>query len=183
VTQAEQNQAFLMLFLRTEPRIYSYIRALVFNDADADELLQETAADLWRKFDEYDPATGDSGFTAWALSFARHKVLNYQRQRCRTGSLVFSEAVMHKLADRAAAQADQLHDTVSALQHCLEKLPAADRDLIHQRYLPGATNRSIAQSTGRSESQISRTLTRIYAALLQCIRNAMETGRYKITSP
>jgi DNA-directed RNA polymerase specialized sigma24 family protein len=57
-----------------------------------------------------------------------------------------------------------------ALESCLDGLASHDLELVQKRHEPGATNRSVSQSLGRSESAISRALNRIYLALLECIR-------------
>jgi DNA-directed RNA polymerase specialized sigma24 family protein len=60
-----------------------------------------------------------------------------------------------------------------ALDSCLDGLSSDDRELVKKRHEPGATNRSLSKTVGRSESAISRALNRIYLALLQCIRAKM----------
>ena len=42
--------------------------------AEAEDLLQETAKVLWKKFGDYDPKLP---FLPWAKAFARYEVLNY----------------------------------------------------------------------------------------------------------
>ena len=45
------QQRFLALFLRSEREIFRYIAALVPNVIDAEEIVQQTALELWAKFD------------------------------------------------------------------------------------------------------------------------------------
>jgi len=68
----------MRLFLASERRIHGFLLVLVPHWADVDDLLQDTAAVLWRKFDEFEP---DCDFIAWALSIARFQVLNYRKKR------------------------------------------------------------------------------------------------------
>jgi hypothetical protein len=56
------TERFVRLFLDGQREILRYILALVPGIDDAQEILQETAVDLWQKFDRYDPAIP---FTPW----------------------------------------------------------------------------------------------------------------------
>jgi DNA-directed RNA polymerase specialized sigma subunit len=49
-------------------------------------------------------------------------------------------------------------------------LPDKDRRIVKLRYQPGATNRTVAEEVGKSDSAISRSLNRIYGLLLNCIQ-------------
>lgn len=75
-----QEDLFRQQWVHWQPRIYAYIRTLVFNRSDAEDLLQEVAAVLWRKIDEFEPGTR---FDQWAFSVARNKVLNFQKKKGR----------------------------------------------------------------------------------------------------
>ena len=88
---------------------------------------------LWQKFDEFD-ATRD--FRKWAFGVARYQALAYLRDRVRDRH-VFDDALVHRLAEDAAA-ADQRHEAQrEALDQCLQKLPAAQRELVLAAYTKG----------------------------------------------
>lgn len=57
-----------------------YILALIPNLAEAREILQSTAIELWRKFADYDPARP---FTPWACRFALRQVQGHLRRTQR----------------------------------------------------------------------------------------------------
>jgi RNA polymerase sigma-70 factor (ECF subfamily) len=155
-----------------QPRIYAYIRTVVFNRSDAEDLLQEVAAVLWRKIEEFEPGTR---FDQWAFGVARNKVLNFQKKKGRE-RVRFSEAFEEVLAGEAAAASGKSGDLLETLETCVEKLPAHHRELLRRRYEPEATSRSVAQTVGRSESAISRTLNTIYLLLMSCIEGGAGTG-------
>ena len=60
-----------------------------------------------------------------------------------------------------------------ALAACLEKLPEKDRTLVSQRYLEGATTKTVAATVGRSVDAVYKSLQRIRSALLACIRRTL----------
>ena len=74
----EEPERFGRLFVETQREILRYILALVPDIEDAHEILQDTAVDLWRKFDRYDPAYP---FAPWACRFAFRRVLKHREQR------------------------------------------------------------------------------------------------------
>ena len=160
------HESFMRLWVGHQSRVYAYIRALVFSRADAEDILQEVAVVLWRKFDQFVPG---SRFDQWAYRVARNQIL-YFRQKCTRDRLLFSQELMDQLADELAASHPARSEYLDALESCLDGLPEGDRALVQQRHQPGATNRSVSKLRGKSESAISRALDRIYLALLQCIR-------------
>ncbi|QNN24516.1 sigma-70 family RNA polymerase sigma factor [Planctomycetales bacterium ZRK34] len=167
----DQHDQFMRLFIQHQPRIYAYIRTLVFNRADAEEVLQEVASVLWRRFEDFTPGTH---FDRWAFTIAYHQVL-YHRQKARRDALMLHGDLVETLADQAAEESGRLDEFRDALSECVTQLGATDRDLLSRRYESGANNRSVASAVGRSESAVSRALHRIYRVLLECIRSKIES--------
>jgi RNA polymerase sigma-70 factor (ECF subfamily) len=163
------HESFMRLWVRHQSQVYAYIRALVYCRADAEDVLQEVAVVLWRKFDQFEPG---SRFDQWAYRVARYQVLYYRQKRQRD-RLVFAQELLDRVADEMAATHPAREGYLDALESCLDGLVPGDRELVRRRHEPGATNRSLSQALGRSESAISRALSRIYLALLQCIRGKM----------
>lgn len=97
---------FGRLFVQHQSRIYGFIRSLVVHRADAEDLLQETASVLWRKFDEFRPG---SNFLAWALQVARFQVM-YFRQRQKRDVLQFSDKFVDAVGADTIAGSDRLGD-------------------------------------------------------------------------
>lgn len=165
--ESTRHDLFREQWVRWQPRVYAYIRTMVFRRADAEDVLQEVAAVLWKKIDEFEPGTR---FDQWAFRTARYKVLNFQKKKARD-RLNFSDELQETIADESALVL-QTEGRIDALETCVEKLPPEHRKVLKLRYEPGATSRSVAGQTGRSESAISRTLSRIYQSLLHCMRSA-----------
>jgi len=76
-SNSDQHDEFMSLFLEHQPRIYGYVRSLLFQKADADDVMQETASVQWKKFDEYERETH---FDRRAMRVAFHQV-RYFRQK------------------------------------------------------------------------------------------------------
>ena len=98
--------------------------------AEAEDLLQETAKVLWKKFGDYDPKLP---FLPWAKAFARYEVLNYV-QKQKTQRKYFSAEMMKLLAEDFEF-VDALHEArVLALESCVAALPENSRNLLDKRY-------------------------------------------------
>lgn len=171
----ERTETFLQLFVQTEPRIYAFIRTMVLNRMDAEDLFQETAGVLWREFDKFEPGTH---FDRWALAVALNQV-RYFRQKHHRNLLAFSEPLFASIASTAEGLSEHTEDFLSELQRCMEKLDETDRDLVRRRYQPSVTSSSLARELGRSVSTISRSLNRIQHALLRCIRRTISEDELK----
>ena len=52
-----QNEGFLRLYIEHEEALCGFVRSLVITREDAREVMQETAAVLWRKFPALDVFT------------------------------------------------------------------------------------------------------------------------------
>lgn len=160
---------FVALLTKSQRKLHAYIFSLVWNPADADDILQETNLVLLRKAGEFD-ATRD--FLPWALAIARFQTLAglKRRQRLR---FVFDESLAMFLADDAAREDRVLEARRLALATCLQKLPPAHRDLLIRRYEPKAVVGDMAASLGLSLKTLSDRLRRIRQKLLDCITRTL----------
>jgi RNA polymerase sigma-70 factor, ECF subfamily len=164
--ELSRHERFMQLFLPAQQGLYGYLRTLVPNSSDAEDVLQAAAAVMWQKFDEFQPGTR---FEHWAYHISRLQALRHLKEQKRS-KLVLSDDVLSLLADRAVPISDSTSEVTDALEVCVEQLSERDRELLRMRFEPGATNRSVARATGCSEMNVSRTLNRTYGDLLECIQ-------------
>ena len=76
----DHHDRFLRLFMANEEALRGFVRSLVPTLEDAREVMQETAAVLWRKFVELD---SPENFRRWAFGVARFEALAFRRDRAR----------------------------------------------------------------------------------------------------
>jgi RNA polymerase sigma-70 factor (ECF subfamily) len=160
---------FVALLTGSQRKLHAYIFSLVWNPADADDILQETNLVLLKKAAEYDSSRD---FLPWALAIARFQTLAglKRRQRLR---FVFDDTLATFLADDAAREDPVLEARRLALATCLQKLPAASRDLLVRRYEPKAVVGDMAAALGLSLKTLSDRLRRIRQKLLDCINRTL----------
>jgi RNA polymerase sigma-70 factor (ECF subfamily) len=156
---------YVRLLLQHQNALMRYILPLVGRLDDAQDVLQETAAALWRKFDQYDPG---SPFLPWARRFAHHEVLMHHRRRRRYTFL--TEELIESLSERQAEQERDERQLQEALRDCVAKLAESDRRLLDHRYAdPGTTIQRLAAQTGQTANVLYKSLARIRRQLLQCV--------------
>jgi len=162
-------ERFAALLATCQRPVFLYALSLVHNPAEAEEILQETNLVLWRKFDQYRPGTD---FVRWASRIAYFEALK-AREKHAGPERLFSNDFIETLAAEAEESADRRDVRRQALARCMNKLKAPDRRLVTQRYQPGATTRSVAESLGRSVQGTRRALHRIRSALIECIERTL----------
>jgi RNA polymerase sigma-70 factor (ECF subfamily) len=160
---------FVRLLLQHQNDLLRYIVPLVGGLDDAQDVLQETATDLWRKFDQYD---SQQPFLPWAKRFARNEVLMHHRKRRRYTFL--TDELIESLGERQSEHERLAQSRRQALQDCLEKLTEADRRLLDQRYAAsGTTIQRLAAETGETANVLYKALARIRRQLLDCVDRAL----------
>jgi RNA polymerase sigma-70 factor (ECF subfamily) len=156
---------FLVLFLEEQRQLYRFIRSLVPHAHDAEDILQETAEILWKEFDKF---TEGTNFHAWACKVAHFRILKHRHKWHRSAALL-SDEVLEQIAALASTTERRLDPRQSALESCLAKLHANDRELLDQRYIQQLSGREVADRLGRPANSVYKSLGRIRRTLLECI--------------
>ena len=171
-TNDESQAQFLRLFLPSERELFRYIAALVPNVGDAEEIVQQTAIELWKKFDQYDAR---QPFTPWACRFAINIVKQWVASRQRWQALL-EGGLAEQLANRRDQLRSQFENRLSHLDQCLETLPSEQRGIVEAYYFRRQSIAVIARETRRSVESVYKTLQRIRLILRQCIEQAEQKG-------
>ncbi len=136
------------------------------------DVVQEVNLILWEKREQFEMGTN---FRAWAFTTARYVVLGYRRRMRRDGALLFDPDLIERLADEWQVEPDEHERKLAALEHCLEKLPEEDLELVLKRYRSGHGGvEHLASQLGCSSGGLRSRLFRLRAALKQCVRRELE---------
>lgn len=164
-------EEFLRLFFANQASIFSYIFTILPDWSDAEDVLQETSIVLWRNFGEFQP---DTNFRAWACKTAFYQVLSF-RKRHKKIPLPLSQETIEALSEESNELSDVLDDRLRALRTCVKKLKARDQDLLHRFYGVSTPTKVLAEQLGRPIGTITKSLTRIRRALLDCVERSIIT--------
>ena len=136
--------------------------------SDADDILQDTLSVMWKKFEEFEPGTN---FVAWGKKIARYKILDYFRKN-KSSKLCYDPDVF-EIIESKTNQIDDLIDRKNALKKCLTKLSDKYRDILKMRYAQDMSFKQIAVKFGISKQSLYRTVGRIHAILLKCMKPSL----------
>lgn len=171
-----RDEEFVRLFVANQRRIHGFIRTLVPNATDADDVLQETSITglakfesfaSWRAEESHDDVSDQ--FVTWICTIGRYEALKYCRRKGKAG-LVFDESLCDQLADRHMSRLDDLELRHAALRLCLEKLSMRDRAILRGRYEFNLKGDELAGQLQLPVNTIYKALQRIRRSLTECVR-------------
>ena len=150
---------FEELLVAQQAALLNYIKSLVQNHHEAEDVLQKTNLILWQKRSRFEAG---SSFRAWAFTIARLESLNQIRRRSRD-QRVFSERDFPEApaAEGPGSIDDGQADTLKALRACLRRLPERDRELLLTRYGSDRTLGEYARKLNRSPGTLKARLFNI----------------------
>ena len=131
------------LYVRYSNNIYGYVRSIVRDEHEAEDVTQHVFAKLMTSLVKYD----DRGvpFFAWLLRLARNVAIDH----LRANRLTPTEEVIDP---NASCGADL--DRAETVREALATLPDEQRQVVFLRHVVGLTPGEIADRMGRSESSI-----------------------------
>ncbi len=169
------DEQFTRRWTQAQPVVASFISSMVPDFHEAEDLLQEVAVVLLRKFGEYDERRP---FVAWALGIARLEVLSARRSHARS-FLTYNPGIAEAVAQAFEEMSPLLGMRAAALRECLAEVKGNARRVVALRYQDSLKPRDIAARLGMAGGSVRVTLSRIRAALQACVerRLAAEGGR------
>ncbi|QOV87629.1 sigma-70 family RNA polymerase sigma factor [Humisphaera borealis] len=168
-TPEPDHADFLRLYAEHQGALQTFVRSLLCSREEAAEVMQEVLIVLWQKFDQVQE------FRPWAFGVARNMVLRHLRAR-KQDRHVFGEDLVNQLADDAANLVERHAGHREALQECLNKLPAAQRQLVLTAYTKGTRIDDLATRRGQTPMSLYKVLHRIRQALLECVQRTVAKG-------
>ena len=137
------QEALRFLYVNYSHNIYGYVRSIVRDDHEAEDVTQHVFAKLMTTIGKYD----DRGvpFFAWLLRLARNVAIDH----LRANRLTPTENVL----DPDTSSGIDL-DCAETVRSALATLPDDQRKVVILRHVIGLTPGEIADSMGRSESSI-----------------------------
>ncbi|MCO6047778.1 sigma-70 family RNA polymerase sigma factor [Aeoliella sp. ICT_H6.2] len=161
-----------VLWSQNHLMVLGYIRSVVIDFHMADDVLQETAAAVAERFDDYDSSRP---FLPWALGIARNKVLVTLRANSRD-RCVFDHELVTQLSETYAELETSNNDVQEALSDCVTHLHRRARKLLELRYVRDLPANAIAQATGTTAGAAGMALHRIRKVLRDCVQSKLGTA-------
>lgn len=169
MSETDPNARFVHEFARHETAIRAYVRRLVPARSDSDDIFQEVAIVLWKKFHEF---RVDGDFRVWAFGVARYKVLSWLRDNGRR-RLVLASDVVEMIAAESLHEEPYLEQQRLAFEACLAQLPSQQQSLLVEAYRPDVQIQEVAAASGRSTAGFYQWLYRMRQTLLTCAQRKL----------
>ncbi len=165
-----QHDIFMKLFLENQRGLLRYVMCLIPNANDAREIVHNTSIALWRKIDQYDP---EQPFMRWACQFALIETKEFLRTQVRWRRFL-DDDVVHLLLSRRMEMSEELDERRIHLRECLRKLPETQRKVVEHYYFDDRPIEQLAAASNISADAVYKSLQRIRAALMECIRRQQQ---------
>lgn len=165
----DPHLAFTRQFVAAQPALHGFLISLVHDTHAADDLLQELAERLWRKFGDYDRSRP---FIAWGIGFARLLAMEWRRKQQRL-PVPLDDDTLDRLAAEAAEEAPRHDERLDALRACLRKLTERQRTVLRMRYQESMPVAVIASSSNRTQMAVYKMLKHAHQTLLRCISETL----------
>lgn len=161
--------AFEALYRASAPRLFGICLRLLPNRAEAEDVLQEVYATVWRKAAQFDASRARA--STWLAAVARNRSIDYLRASpsSRQAPVEIAETIADPGPDPADAAGTARENR--RLDACMEELEARRRNLIRTAFFEGATYEELAERIGSPlgtvKSWIRRGLLQLRACLEQ----------------
>jgi RNA polymerase sigma-70 factor (ECF subfamily) len=162
------NLAFAVFYDRFAPGLFSMIYAILRDQKESEDVLQEAFVQMWKRTASYD-ASRSSLFT-WAVMISRHKAIDRLRSRQRQSRL--AEAVANETDEMSMSAPGDRADNVLArndererVRAALAQLGEAQREALDLAFFAGMTQTQISEKLGAPLGTVKARIRRGLLAL------------------
>jgi len=146
VEQGDAN-ALRTLYERFAGRAMAIALRVLQQPHEAEEVVQETFLEIWKRAASYDPSRGAPA--AWVATIARTRAIDRLRLRGSTARAVAASAEP-PLPARTAVEAVEQREARQIITAALLALPEEQRRVIELAYFQGLSQSEIADRTGEA---------------------------------
>jgi RNA polymerase sigma-70 factor, ECF subfamily len=142
--QRGEREAIRELYARYADNVYGYVRSIVADPYEAEDVTQHVFLKLMTVISKYERGTGP--FAAWMLRVARNVAIDHLRKR---QSVPVEEVFGPDVAARQTASRQQ-----EPLWQALAGLPMEQREVVVLRHIGGLSPVEIAEHLGKTTGSI-----------------------------
>ncbi len=165
--------AFGALYDRFSPGLFSFVLRMVRDEKEAEDVLQEGFAQIWRRAPTYDPARS-SAFT-WAVMILRNKAIDRLRVRQRLERTLEKATVEFSHfpeTDEISSQAAERREEGALVRSALTQIPAEQKQAVEMAFFSGLTHEQIAEKLGAPLGTIKARIRRGLLKLRDFLKEA-----------
>ncbi len=145
--EESRHYAFNLLVRQYQRKLYSFIRRMITDHDEAQDVLQNTFIKVWNGLDKF---REDSKLYSWLYRIAHNECLNHLRS-LKKGIFTSDESVVERLATTLDSSEHFNGDLIQKkLQRALMKLPDKQRAVFTMKYFDELKYEEISDITGTS---------------------------------
>jgi RNA polymerase sigma-70 factor (ECF subfamily) len=141
------DRALKALYDRYAGRVLAAARRLLDNQAEAEEVVQETFLDVWNRASSFDRERGTT--TSWVMTIGRNRAIDHLRRRVARGRM--DQWFRQADSPEPVAQPEQQLATAQDRRRvvaALDVLSPDQRIVVELAYFDGLSQSEIAERTG-----------------------------------
>lgn len=174
---AGELELFELLVRRHNQRLYRMVRAIVHEDADAEDALQQAYVNAWRHLSTFD---GRAKFTTWMTRIALRTASEVARSRSNRVDQSSPSERAFESRPLSVAEPDQdvtRREVAQLLEQSIDALPEAYRVVFVLRVLEENSTADVARSLSLTETAVKVRLHRARDLLRHgLLQRAIELG-------
>lgn len=159
------------LYEALSPQLFGLLLRILQQNDLAEDALQETFVNVWRKASGYRADRGK--VTTWIFTIARNRAFDILRRRRRESTVDPENVIELSDADSAVQEEDsELPRSLAEyrrLQQCLHTLSEQQRSSVVMAYFRGLTQEEIANSFGAPLGTVRSWVRRALFSLKRCL--------------
>lgn len=138
------DDALHFLYARFADDVRGYVRSIVHDDYEAEDITHNVFCKLGRALERYEPR--EVPFTAWILRVSRNAALDHLRTR----RAIPSEEI------RTSGESDEnpILERSESLKEALKRLPDEQREVLILRHINGLSPSEIATALDKTEGSV-----------------------------
>jgi len=138
--------------------VYGLIFRYVKNAAEAEDIVQDTFIRAWKNLKKFDR---ERNFQAWIFTIAKNASLDFLKKKKAVPFSAFENEAGENILNEIIGEIDPRLENLTSgseakekLDHAMDKMPAASRDLISLYHQEDFTLNEIAETLGESANTV-----------------------------
>ena len=138
------EEALRFIYIRYADNVYGYVRSIVRDDYEAEDITQHVFAKLMTAIAKYERRSVP--FSAWILRVARNAAMDHVRAQRTTPC--------EEVRGADETEDDEVHERARCLHDAFDALPDEQRSVLMLRHVVGLSPVEIAERLGRTEGSV-----------------------------
>jgi RNA polymerase sigma-70 factor, ECF subfamily len=183
-----QTALFEILMRRHNERIYRAARAIVRDEREAEDVMQQAYVNAYTHLRQFD---GRAQFSTWLTKIAVHEALARLRRQARYTTLGANDPSTREFTMSSSRTPDPERQALSSelgalLERAIDRLPDGAREVFMLRQVEGMNTAEVATALELSEDAVKARFSRARAALRRDLSEQMgvaSAGAFRFLRP